>query len=198
MNQLLPGALRSLARKVPHSTNPLLPESVPSSPIWSSSCLAWGPVMMSPKEVTFRGTWIAELVRHLPSTQVMIPGSWDWTPHWDPCSSGNLLLPLLVLSLSLCQINKYTLFFFKLLSWGNPNLKFPPLLAITNLPMGPVVILQGNHVLGEKKLSDHLRRIGHLLWGTQGFTTILWNQKEVVHPSQPADILHISTLARNG
>ena len=59
-----------------------------------------------------RGTWVAQSVKRLPLAQVMIPGSWDPGPHWAPCSSRNLLLPLslllllLVCSLFLCQINK--------------------------------------------------------------------------------------------
>ena len=28
-----------------------------------------------------RGTWVAQLVKPLPSGQVMIPGSWDPAPH---------------------------------------------------------------------------------------------------------------------
>lgn len=50
------------------------------------------------------------MVKLLPSAQVIVSGSWDQTPHWAPCSAGNLRLPLplplLVLSLSLSQINK--------------------------------------------------------------------------------------------
>ena len=38
--------------------------------------------------------WVAQSVKHLPSAQVMLPGSWDRTPHWAPCSAGSLLLPL--------------------------------------------------------------------------------------------------------
>ena len=43
-----------------------------------------------------RDTWVAQLVKCLPSAQVMIPGSWDQVPHWAPCSVGSLLLPLLL------------------------------------------------------------------------------------------------------
>ena len=50
----------------------------------------------------------AQLVKHLPSAQVMIPGSWDQAPRWAPCSVGSLLVPplSLCLSLSLKLINK--------------------------------------------------------------------------------------------
>ena len=40
------------------------------------------------------GAWGAQLVKHLPSTQVMIPGSWDRALHWALHSAGSLLLPL--------------------------------------------------------------------------------------------------------
>ena len=60
------------------------------------------------------GAWVAQLVKRLPSAQVMVPGSWDRAPHRAPCSAGSLLLPpplpatlpTCALSLSLCQINK--------------------------------------------------------------------------------------------
>ena len=49
--------------------------------------------------------WVAQLVKHLPSPQVMTSGSWNRAPGQAPCSMGSLLLPLflllLVLSLSL-------------------------------------------------------------------------------------------------
>jgi len=32
--------------------------------------------------------------KHLPSAQVMIPGSWVQVSHPAPCSTGSLLLPL--------------------------------------------------------------------------------------------------------
>ena len=37
---------------------------------------------------------VAQSVQHLPSAQVMIPGSWSQAPHRAPCSVGSLLLPL--------------------------------------------------------------------------------------------------------
>ena len=40
------------------------------------------------------GTWVAQLVEHLPQTQVMILGFWDQASHQVPCSMGSLLLPL--------------------------------------------------------------------------------------------------------
>jgi len=55
---------------------------------------------------------VAQLVKRLPSAQVMIPGSWDRAPHWAPCSAESLLLPfplpaaLPTCALCLCQIKK--------------------------------------------------------------------------------------------
>ena len=42
----------------------------------------------------FRSSWVAQLVKHLPLAQVMIPGSWDRVLHQVLCSVGSLLLPL--------------------------------------------------------------------------------------------------------
>ena len=47
------------------------------------------------------GAWVAQLIKHLPSAQVMISESWDRAPRWASCSGGSLLLPLLMLSLTL-------------------------------------------------------------------------------------------------
>ena len=56
-----------------------------------------------------RDAWVAQWVEHLPSAQVMTPGSWDLAQahsHWASCSVGSLLflfplpLPLLILLLS--------------------------------------------------------------------------------------------------
>ena len=33
----------------------------------------------------FRGAWVAQSVKCLPSAQVMIPGSWDRAPYRAPC-----------------------------------------------------------------------------------------------------------------
>ena len=40
------------------------------------------------------GAWVAQLVKCLPSAQVMIPGFWDQALHRAPCLAGSLLLPL--------------------------------------------------------------------------------------------------------
>jgi len=37
---------------------------------------------------------VAQLVQHLPSAQVLIPGSGDQVPGQAPCSAESLLLPL--------------------------------------------------------------------------------------------------------
>ena len=42
------------------------------------------------------GTWVAQLVEHLPLAQIVISGSWDWAPHWAPGSAESLFLPLLL------------------------------------------------------------------------------------------------------
>ena len=63
--------------------------------------------IVSDKNGFRRDTWVAQSVKHLPSAQVMISGSWDGVPHRAPCSAESLLLslplllPPLVLSLSL-------------------------------------------------------------------------------------------------
>ena len=61
----------------------------------------------------YRGVsgWLSGLsLTHLPWVQVMIPESWDRALHQAPCSTGRLLLPLplpsLSLSYTLSQINK--------------------------------------------------------------------------------------------
>ena len=38
--------------------------------------------------------WVAQSAKHLPSAQVIIPGSWNRVQHQAPCSKGRLLLPL--------------------------------------------------------------------------------------------------------
>ena len=53
-------------------------------------------VLLSYTFKNIRGAWVAKLVGHLPSAQIMIPGSWDRVLHWAPCSVRNLLLPLSV------------------------------------------------------------------------------------------------------
>ena len=52
-------------------------------------------------KIMVRGTWVAQLVKHMPSAQVMISGSWDQALHWAQCSMGSLLLLLPLCSLSL-------------------------------------------------------------------------------------------------
>ena len=57
------------------------------------------------KEKNVQGVWVAQLVKHLPLAQVMIPGSWDQALLRVHCSEGSLLLILLpscALSLHLC------------------------------------------------------------------------------------------------
>ena len=61
---------------------------------WNLSHLSWE-AKMTPT-LRFWGTWLVQSVKHLPSAQVMIPGSWDGAPHWAPCSAGSLLLPPLL------------------------------------------------------------------------------------------------------
>ena len=46
------------------------------------------------KKLELRGAWGAQSVKHLPSAQVTILGSWDRAPCRAPCSAGSLLLPL--------------------------------------------------------------------------------------------------------
>ena len=55
-----------------------------------------------------RDAWVAQLVKHLPSAQAMIPGSWNQVLHRAPCSVGSLLLlpPAYTCELCLSQINK--------------------------------------------------------------------------------------------
>ena len=54
-----------------------------------------------------QGTWVAQLVKHLPLGQIMISVSWNQAPNGGPCSAGSLLLPLVpACALSLSQINK--------------------------------------------------------------------------------------------
>lgn len=62
------------------------------------------------KSFISQGVWVAQLVKHLPSAQVIIPGSQAQAPPRAPCSAGScfslslsLCLPLgLLVPLSLC------------------------------------------------------------------------------------------------
>lgn len=58
------------------------------------------------KSSLIRGAWVAQLVWHLSSVQVLILGFWDGALRQYPCSVANLLLPLLLWSCCLSQINK--------------------------------------------------------------------------------------------
>ena len=60
------------------------------------------------KKSALEGAWVAQLVKRLPSAQVMILESLDRVPHRAPCLAGSLLLPLTLppLMCSLSQINK--------------------------------------------------------------------------------------------
>ena len=40
------------------------------------------------------GIWVTQSVKHLPSAQIMIPGSWDRGLGWAPCSAMSQLFPL--------------------------------------------------------------------------------------------------------
>ena len=46
------------------------------------------------KELYYRGAWVAQWVKPLPSAQVMISGSWDQAPNQALCSTGSLPPPL--------------------------------------------------------------------------------------------------------
>jgi len=46
------------------------------------------------KTIETGDAWVAQMVKRLPSVQVMIPGSWVPAPRRAPCSVGSLLVPL--------------------------------------------------------------------------------------------------------
>ena len=46
-------------------------------------------------KASLHGAWVTQLVKHLPSAQVMVPGSWDRAPSQAPCLAESLLTPLL-------------------------------------------------------------------------------------------------------
>ena len=65
-----------------------------------------------------RGTWVAQSMKLLPSAQVKIPESWNWAPKPGSLFSGAPASPSPsaappACALSLCQVNKFFLFFFK-------------------------------------------------------------------------------------
>ena len=50
--------------------------------------------------------WLSQL-KSLPSTDFMVPGSWDWVPHRVPCSAESPFLPvplLLPLLMHVCSV----------------------------------------------------------------------------------------------
>ena len=57
---------------------------------------------------------MAQSVKHLPSAQVMILGSWDqvppWAPHLPTQCEEPATPPACALSVSLCHINKQNVF----------------------------------------------------------------------------------------
>ena len=84
-----------------------------SLPVHKSTYMCFSMWLSTPSQkVGFWGAWVAQLVKHLSSARVMIPGLWDEVLHQGPSLAGSLLLPLplplLILSLSL--INKENLF----------------------------------------------------------------------------------------
>ena len=92
----------------------LLP--IPQCLDYCSFIVIWKSGSVSPSTLFFfssvmaRDAWVAQSVKHLPSAQVMIPGSWDQVAHQAPCSMGSLLLslpaPSSAYSLSLSLTNK--------------------------------------------------------------------------------------------
>ena len=54
--------------------------------------------------INLRGTWVAQMVKHLLLAQVMILGSWDQAPCQAPHSVGSLLL-LYALGLCSCSLS---------------------------------------------------------------------------------------------
>ena len=67
------------------------------------------------------------VLKHLPSAQVMILGSWDRAPVWALCSAGSLLVPLLIplpqtpLSLFVSLSLKIFKILFKIKNRGSPG-----------------------------------------------------------------------------
>ena len=60
----------------------------------------WPPQGSRYPRTTSRGVQVTQSVKHLPSAQVMTPGSRDGAPHQAPCVSPHQLLPCCALTLS--------------------------------------------------------------------------------------------------
>ena len=56
--------------------------------------------------MVYRGTWVAQLVRHLPSSQVLILGSWDRVLHRAPCEEPVSPSAYVSASVSVSLVNK--------------------------------------------------------------------------------------------
>nr|XP_054367840.1 uridine diphosphate glucose pyrophosphatase NUDT22 isoform X3 [Mirounga angustirostris] len=58
------------------------------------------------QEICDEGAWVAQMVKRLPSAQVMVPGSWNRVPHRAPCSLGACFSLCLCVSLSLSDFHE--------------------------------------------------------------------------------------------
>ena len=57
-----------------------------------------------------RGTWVVQLVKHLPSAQIMILGSWDRALRLGSVLSGTFAAPSVCCSLCLCSLSLFLSF----------------------------------------------------------------------------------------